>query len=70
VTDAAVNDIHQAAGRLANKGMKVDRVMPITGVIAGSVAATGMRGLEKLDGVQSVEEEAGVRLAPPDSPVQ
>ena len=57
VGDDALNNIHQLADQLAAKGMKVDRVMPVTGVIAGSCAATKMPALEKVDGVISVEEE-------------
>jgi hypothetical protein len=70
VGDDALNNIHQLADQLAAKGMKVDRVMPVTGVIAGSCAATKMPDLEKVDGVTSVEEEVVASLSPPGSNVQ
>jgi hypothetical protein len=50
--------------------MKVDQVLPATGVITGTAAPTKMSSLEKVDGVMSVEEEVTIELPPPDSPVQ
>ena len=70
VTDDMLPNIGQVAERLAAEGMKVERVMPITGVISGSYASADMSSLEKVDGVMSVEEEASARLPPPDSSVQ
>jgi hypothetical protein len=58
ITDNMLKDIHQVADQLASKGMKVDRVMPVTGVIAGSAPSTKIPALEKVEGVMSVEEEA------------
>ena len=70
VTDDALNKIDELAERLKTKGMKVDRVLPATGVITGSAASTKMSTLKKVDGVMSVEEELTIQLPPPDSPVQ
>ena len=70
VTDDALNKIDDLAAQLTAKGMKVDRVMPLTGVIAGSAASTKMSGLRKVKGVMSVEEEVTAELPPPDSSVQ
>jgi hypothetical protein len=70
VTDDALTKIDELAARLTAKGMKVDRVLPATGVITGSAAPTKMSTLKKVDGVMSVEEELTIELAPPDSPVQ
>lgn len=69
VTDHMLQDIQQVADQLAAKGMKVEQVMPITGVITGSCASTKMSDLKKVEGVMSVEEEATAHLSPPDSPV-
>ena len=68
VTDAMLPDIHGVAERLVAKGMKVDRVLPMTGVISGSSAASKMSGLKNVSGVMSVEEEAVAELPPPGSP--
>ena len=70
VTDEMLGNIDQVAERLAAKGMKIDQVMPITGVISGSCAATKMPALEKIAGVMSVEEEASAYLPPSDSTIQ
>jgi hypothetical protein len=70
VTDAALANIHAVAEKLAAKGMKVDRVLPITGVISGSVPAGKQAALSSVQGVHSVEEEAQVQLPPPDSAIQ
>lgn len=70
VSDDALPKIRQLADELGAKGLKVDRVLPVTGVITGSCAASNVPALEKLDGVLSVEEEATTHLPPSDSPVQ
>jgi hypothetical protein len=70
VTDDALNKIDELAEQLKTKGMKVDQVLPATGVITGSAASTKVPTLEKVDGVMSVEEELTIQLPPPDSPVQ
>ncbi len=70
VTDDMLDKIDEVANQLSAKGMKVDRVMPITGVIAGSSAAGKLSALKDVDGVMSVEEEAVAYLPPPNSPIQ
>lgn len=70
VADDALKDIAQLANKLKAKGMKVDRVLPITGVISGSLEVSKMAGLQDVEGVMSVEEEVSAELPPPDSPLQ
>ena len=70
VADEALKNINELADELAAKGMKVDRVMPITGVISGSVPSQKLSSLKKVAGVSSVEKELSAELPPPDSPVQ
>ena len=70
VADEMLGDIDQVAKKLAAKGMKVNQVMPITGVIAGSCASAKMSALEGVAGVTSVEEEASATLPPADSSLQ
>jgi len=57
VKDHAVGEIQNLANRLKDHGMTIKRVMPMTGVISGSVAASKMGMLRKVSGVGSVEEE-------------
>lgn len=70
VTDDKLKDIQKVADQLADKGMKVNRVLPITGVISGLCASNKVSDLEKVSGVMSVEEEAVAELPPADSPLQ
>lgn len=70
ITDEKLQDIEQVADELKDKGMKVDNVMPITGVISGSCTSGKLSALKKVDGVMSVEKEAVAYLPPPDSPTQ
>ena len=70
VADEAIKNITELADKLAAKGMKVDRVMPITGVIVGSAPPKKLPSLKKMAGVLSVEKEVSAELPPPDSPVQ
>ena len=70
VADDALGNIQKVADQLAAKGMKVSRVMPLTGVIGGFSAPSNLSALQQVDGVMSVEEEAVARLPPSDSPIQ
>jgi len=70
VSDRMLKNIHQLAEQLGAKGMKVDRVMPVTGVISGTLPSSKMSTLRTVDGVESIEEEVTAVLPPPDSPVQ
>jgi hypothetical protein len=67
VTDAALGSIHALARKLTAKGMKVDRVLPVTGVITGSCPVATKAALRAIDGVDSVEDEVQVQLPPPDA---
>src|SRR5436190_7292522 len=57
VSDDALKDIHHLASRLTEHGLKVNRVLPVTGVISGSIATSKMSALRDVSGVSSVEEE-------------
>jgi hypothetical protein len=70
VTDAKLDHIESVARSLRAKGMKVEQVLPKTGVISGSYALSKMENLRGVEGVESVEEEAVAILPPPGSPVQ
>jgi hypothetical protein len=70
VTDAKLDQIESVASSLRAEGMKVERVLPKTGVISGSYAPSKMENLRGVDGVESVEQEAVAVLPPPGSTVQ
>jgi hypothetical protein len=69
VTDAALDNIQTIAHQLTAKGMNVDQVLPITGVISGSCPEGKEAALRAVGGVQSVEEEAQVQIPSPESDV-
>ena len=68
VSDERLGAIQEVADQLKTKGMTVERVLPVTGVIAGSLASSKMSRLRKVKGVMSVEEEVTAVLPPPGSP--
>lgn len=70
VSDDALAKIERVASELGARGMEVERVLPVTGVITGSCTASKIPALGEIDGVTSVEEEASAELPPPDSSVQ
>lgn len=70
VADEALGDIAGLAKRLASEGMKIGRVLPVTGVITGSISPGLMPSLARLSGVMAVEDEAVAPAPPPDSPIQ
>ncbi len=70
VSDDALKEIRQVANELTAKGMKVSRVLPMTGVIAGVSGSAKLPLLRKVAGVMSVEEEVVAELPPSDSKVQ
>jgi hypothetical protein len=70
VNDAALKDIQTVANQLTAKGMQVDQVLPVTGVISGSCPVGKEAALKAVEGVHSVEDEVQVQLAPPDSDIQ
>jgi hypothetical protein len=57
VADDALGEIQGLANRLKDHGLTVKRVMPLTGVISGSVALSKLGILREVPGVSSVEEE-------------
>lgn len=69
VNDQMLPSIQQVADQLASRGLKVDRVLPYSGVISGSYA-DDLSALNGVDGVLSVEEEASASLPPSDADLQ
>jgi hypothetical protein len=58
VTDEALDRIEAVAEELAAKGMKIDRVLSVMGVISGSCPPGKKDELQAVPGVHSVEDEA------------
>jgi hypothetical protein len=70
VTDEMLERIDQVADGLKARGMKVERILPMTGVISGSWASQDRSALHEVGGVLSVEDEVTAELPDPDSPLQ
>ncbi|TFV47460.1 ketohydroxyglutarate aldolase [Blastococcus sp. TF02A-35] len=70
-----VDDGHLAAldgvvQGLRARGMQVDQVLDGLGIITGSVPSGTLGALTGVAGVASVDEQLGVQLPAPESPVQ
>lgn len=70
VDDAHTGEIEAVAERLRGAGMHVDAVLAAIGVITGSVDASPLASIERVEGVAAVQEQTRFQLAPPDADVQ
>ena len=71
VADDQLGAIDAVAARLAAAGLDVEAVLPITGVITGTIEdGASVAALAAIDGVIAVEPARTITLPPPDSPVQ
>jgi hypothetical protein len=71
VADDQLGSIDAVAARLAAAGLDIEAVLPLTGVITGTVAdAAAVAALSAIEGVEAIEPARTITLPPPDSPVQ
>jgi hypothetical protein len=68
IDDAHLDAIHQVAERLGERGMTVERILPITGVVSGTCGPERMEALRDVDGVSAIEDDATVQLPPHGAP--
>ena len=61
--------IADVADALRARGMQVEQVLAM-GFITGSASNDSLPALKSVNGVQSVDEELGYRLPPPDEDIQ
>ena len=61
--------IADVADALRARGMQVEQVLEM-GFITGSAPDDSLGDLKKVSGVQSVDEELGYQLPPPDDDIQ
>lgn len=64
VSDEAMPDIQGIAKTLSAKGMKIKRVMPLTGSISGSSGTRALSELRRVTGVVSVADDEVAELPP------
>jgi hypothetical protein len=62
ITDESLDEIDAVAKQLTAKGLKIADVMPLTGVITGSVSGDAVARLESVKGVASVEDDQRVQI--------
>lgn len=70
IDDTHLGDIDQVARALADHGMEVDRVMPATGFIIGSIETGTEVMYRSIPGVMSVDASREIRLPDPGSDLQ
>jgi hypothetical protein len=70
VKDSHLKNVGAVAKAAKKAGMKVEQQLDDLGVLSGSIDASKLESLQRLEGVSHVEEERQVQLPPGGSPVQ
>jgi hypothetical protein len=70
VADSHREDIDAVARALELAGMQVEQILPVLGIITGSVAEEQIAALEAVEGVAAIERQTNFQLPPPDAEVQ
>ncbi len=70
ITDEALSTIDEVAKKLRAKGLNIEQIHPITGIIIGSFIEDKTSALKDVDGVLNVEKELTIQLPPSDNLLQ
>jgi hypothetical protein len=70
IADDHLKQLSEVVSRLRAAGLEVQQVMAEIGVVTGTCDSSQVAGLSNVAGVESVEGDRTIRLAPPDSPIQ
>jgi len=70
VDDEHMSKFSEIVKKVEKAGMKVNKQHKDLGVVNGSIEKDKIDSLRKVEGVEHVEEEREVRIAPPESDVQ
>jgi hypothetical protein len=70
VDDAHLDSIDEVAAQLRSGGMQVTQVLRESGVISGSVPEDSKHTLQRIPGVDSIDEQSRFQLPPPESLTQ
>jgi hypothetical protein len=70
VSEDYLDRVGEVADKLRSAGMRVGRVMDLTGTIEGSADSAKEEQLRQIDGVEAVEEQRSYQLPPPESDLQ
>ena len=70
IADDHLNQVAEVVNHLRAAGLAVQQVMAEIGVVTGTCESSQVAALSHVAGVDSVEGDRTIRLAPPDSPIQ
>lgn len=70
VDDAHLSTIDEVAAELRSGGMHVTQVLTEAGVISGSIPDGRKQALQRVAGVESIDEQTRFDLPPPESSIQ
>lgn len=70
IDDAHLDQIDQVSEQLKTAGLEVEQTLATLGIVTGLVETEKMSALAEVTGVESVEVDQTVQLAPPGSEVQ
>lgn len=68
--DAHLEQIEPVTAQLKEAGLEVEQTLATLGIVTGTVEADKLSSLSEVTGVESVEIDQTIQLAPPDSAVQ
>ncbi|MEO0434499.1 MAG: hypothetical protein AAF151_22680 [Cyanobacteria bacterium J06656_5] len=68
--DAHLEQIDQVTKQLQEAGLEVKQTLSTLGIITGTIETDKQSSLSEITGVESVEIDQTIQLAPPDSAVQ
>ena len=68
VGDDALANIHEVAKKLSEGGMLIEQVIPVMGMISGSVELQKLAKLRKIKGILGIDEEVRAQLPGPGEP--
>jgi hypothetical protein len=70
ISDSHMGRISDVAAAAERAGMEVEQQLPQIGVLTGTIEQDRLQALQRVPGVQHVEEEREVGIAPPGSRLQ
>ena len=70
LNDAHLEQIDQVTKQLQEAGLEVKQTLSTLGIITGTIETDKRSSLSEITGVESVEIDQTIQLAPPDSAVQ
>jgi len=70
IDDSHMDRVSDVVEALRSEGLEVSRSLPALGVVSGAAEEGKFSSLRGVKGVNSLEEEETIGIAPPDAPIQ